>query len=457
MSFRIRYPGNETDMRYLLLTVCTLNVILLSAQSQPFTVSLFFDKGAFMLSNGNRMQLEEVHALVKDSSYNAVFIRGFADNDGSDEFNLELSRQRVDAVQSWYYGKKYKAESKCFGEKEAINKNRNEDEKSMNRRVDIVYWTNYQWGSDKKKPQVYTFAPNKIIEFTAAEGTRIKIPANALVYADGETPLGEVKLEITEFYSMADILRNKLTTTSNGQMLESAGMININVSRNEKPLRLKGGATMDVQFAERSANDGFGLFYGQNDPQTGGVNWIPAANPSVIDKEWRISGIKLFMSDTIETWKSKFDYNTYGQRIKVTEHWEETKGIYYDTVILDKTINANKIILQATQLGWINCDQYIDPEKTVDIIVQVDPMIESNVVMIFNDKKSMLAPVKWNGGQLYFKDIPAGENVTITGVGSGEGKLFFASQQLNSVSTTIQLGFEEASIAAIQKSLAEFR
>ena len=80
----------------------------------------------------------------------------------------------------------------------------------------------------------------------------------------------------------------------------------------------------------------------------------------------------MFLTDTVEKWRSKFDYNNFGQRIKVTDHWEETKGKWMDTLMIDKTINTNKIILQATKLGWINCDQFYfkDNNPTVDLIVQ---------------------------------------------------------------------------------------
>jgi hypothetical protein len=64
-------------------------------------------------------------------------------------------------------------------------------------------------------------------------------------------------------------------------------------------------------------NDGFGLFYGNENARTQVVNWTPAAkSPPKLIKTWNISGAKLFVTDTIEKWRSKFDYNNLGQRIK---------------------------------------------------------------------------------------------------------------------------------------------
>ena len=58
---------------------------------------------------------------------------------------------------------------------------------------------------------------------TTQKGALIRIPKGALK-ADNKT----VKLEVKEAYSMADIIKGGLTTTSNGKPLRSGGMIYIN-------------------------------------------------------------------------------------------------------------------------------------------------------------------------------------------------------------------------------------
>ena len=200
----------------------------------------------------------------------------------------------------------------------------------------------------------------------------------------------------------------------------------------------------DVQFAERAENDGFGLFYGNENARTQVVNWTPAANPTEIDKTWNISGAKLFVTDTIEKWRSKFDYNNLGQRIKVTERWEETKGTSFDTLILDKTINANKIILQATRLGWINCDQfYDDKQPTIELYVDAVREYKTDIVLIFTDRKGMILPATAGDGRLVFSNVPKGEKAIITGVGSAEGKLFFAKQDVITGENAIKLDMKE--------------
>lgn len=447
--------GKLTPMRILIATLFVFSILELSAQSQPITFSVYFEKGKADLNPADALTIDDFLALAKDSSYNAVFLKGYADPDGSDASNMSLSEARVGNVSAKFYGNRYAVETKYYGETNAINKNKTEAEKAMNRRVDIILWTDYKLAQRNKKPQVFVVKPNRDIEFTAAEGTRIKIPANSLVYENGSVPNGDVTIAITEYYSMLDIINQKLTTTSNGQVLESAGMINIEASRNDNALRLKGGTLMEVQFAEREENDGFGLFYGNENARTQVVNWTPAANPSEIDKVWNISGAKLFVSDTIEKWRSKFDFNKLGQRIKVTERWVENEGTSYDTLIMDKTINANKIILQATRLGWINCDQFYEDNKpTVELYVDAVKDYKTEIVLIFTDRKGMILPSDNGDGKLVFHNVPQGEKAIITGVGSAEGKLYFAKVDLITAATAVKLDMQETAIKDISGQLA---
>jgi hypothetical protein len=442
-------------MRILLFLSIAITTLELSAQSQPIIFSVYFEKGKAEINPADLVTIDDFLALGKDSSYNSVFLKGYADPDGANASNMELSEQRVLSVSNKFYGKNYQIESKYYGETIAVNKNKTEAEKALNRRVDIILWTDYNLMPRNKKPQVFTFSPNRDIVLTGAEGTKIKIPAGSLVYQNGGAVNGDVTIELTEFYSMFDIIQQQLTTTSNGKVLESAGMINIEANRNGNELRLKGGAKMEIAFAERKENDGFGLFYGNEDPRTQVLNWTPAASPMPGDKEWTLSGAKLFISDTIETWRSKFEYNNMGQRIRVTEKWEAGKGISYDTLLMDKTINANKIILQATRLGWINCDQfYEDNQPIVELFVTTNTEMQTDIVLIFADRKGMILPNKNAQGQLVFSNVPQGERIIVTGVGSDEGKLYFAKQELTSNTTNLFLEMKETPIKDINVQLS---
>ena len=99
-------------MRTLLFNSLLLISVTLSAQSQPMSISLFFVNSDYNLSPAQQLQLEEFKELTVDSGYNAIFLKGYADIDGSDKSNLELSQYRVTAVQQYLSNSKYLIESK---------------------------------------------------------------------------------------------------------------------------------------------------------------------------------------------------------------------------------------------------------------------------------------------------------------------------------------------------------
>ncbi|MBK8345458.1 MAG: OmpA family protein [Bacteroidetes bacterium] len=82
-------------MRILIATLFVFSILELSAQSQPITFSVYFEKGKADLNPADALTIDDFLALAKDSSYNAVFVKGYADPDGSDASNMSLSEARV--------------------------------------------------------------------------------------------------------------------------------------------------------------------------------------------------------------------------------------------------------------------------------------------------------------------------------------------------------------------------
>ena len=168
-------------------------------------------------------------------------------------------------------------------------------------------------------------------------------------------------------------------------------MININATRNNNPLRLKGGEKNGSGFC-RSAKKmaGFGLYHGKKirDP-TRSIGCLPpirGPRQKLVDERRKI----LYRWYDWEM-AQQIDFNKLGQRIKATERWEVDKGTHYDTLIMDKTINTNKIILKANSApdgsllirSWTPLHRWWIFRKTTGDIA-------ANVVMIFNKRKAMI-------------------------------------------------------------------
>src|ERR1700743_3594372 len=72
--------------------------------------------------------------------------------------------------------------------------------------------------------KIYTIDPGKDTVLRTEHGALISIPAGALDAGGGTMT---AQLEIKEAYTIAEMIRDGLTTTSGGNLLSSGGMISI--------------------------------------------------------------------------------------------------------------------------------------------------------------------------------------------------------------------------------------
>jgi hypothetical protein len=124
----------------------------------------------------------------------------------------------------------------------------------------------------KTAPQTFSIDPSVEQKITGKQGTILVFPANSLVDKNGNTPKGKIQISLTECYEMADMIMNRLSTTSNGKMLETAGMVNVIASSNGEELQLKKESPYTVEFPKKTKKDDFHLFYGERTAD-GNINW----------------------------------------------------------------------------------------------------------------------------------------------------------------------------------------
>jgi hypothetical protein len=131
----------------------------------------------------------------------------------------------------------------------------------------------------KTAPQTFSIDPTVEQKITGKQGTILVFPANSLVDKNGNTPKGKIQISLTECYDMADMIMNRLSTTSNGKMLETAGMVNVVATSNGEELQLKKESPYTVEFPKKTKKDDFHLFYGERTAD-GNINWELAQDPS---------------------------------------------------------------------------------------------------------------------------------------------------------------------------------
>lgn len=107
--------------------------------------NIFFDSGKHDLLSESFAELDKLNDLLKSNKNIKIEIAGHTDAVGSDVDNMELSKNRANAVSKYLVTKGVSADrivSKGYGETKFISNNTTEEGKKLNRRVEFVILEN---------------------------------------------------------------------------------------------------------------------------------------------------------------------------------------------------------------------------------------------------------------------------------------------------------------------------
>lgn len=102
---------------------------------------VLFDTGRAELKPGAQRTLDQVATFLQQHPERRVQVEGFTDSQGADDFNMELSQKRADAVAMAIIQRGIDAErvrAMGYGEQFPVASNSNAGSRQMNRRVEIV-------------------------------------------------------------------------------------------------------------------------------------------------------------------------------------------------------------------------------------------------------------------------------------------------------------------------------
>lgn len=125
--------------------------------------------------------------------------------------------------------------------------------------------------SVKKEPQTITVDMEKGATIALKEGTQLTIAPKSLAYKKtNRIARGKIKLDVTEYYKLSDILLANLSTKCDDNLLETGGMLFIKASKNGKALKLADSKTMIISFPDKD-KQGMQLFSGEE--HNNEINW----------------------------------------------------------------------------------------------------------------------------------------------------------------------------------------
>lgn len=232
-----------------ILLVSVLTVLETVNAGPVKNMTVYFEKGQWVLTAAEKTKL----AALKQADM--VMLQGHTDEDGSNDFNVALSKKRVEEVKSAIRNldSDIKIEAGFYGENKPLNQNKNEAEKTQNRRVEISYISDPLLRI-KTPVQFYEIDATRANTISCREGTQIEIPANAFASK-------KVLLKVSEYYNAASIFSANLSTSCNGAPIESAGMVYVTAEykgENTEPTK-----ALKFKFPHASNNKDFKVFTGE--------------------------------------------------------------------------------------------------------------------------------------------------------------------------------------------------
>jgi outer membrane protein OmpA-like peptidoglycan-associated protein len=102
---------------------------------------VLFDSGKAQLKRGAERAIDQITSFLKENPGRRVQVEGFTDSHGADDFNLELSQSRADAVAMAIIQRGVDAErvrALGYGEGYPVASNSSAGSRQLNRRVEII-------------------------------------------------------------------------------------------------------------------------------------------------------------------------------------------------------------------------------------------------------------------------------------------------------------------------------
>ncbi len=286
-------------------------------------------------------------------------------------------------------------------------------------------------------------------------GTRIFIPANSLIFENGEQPTSKITLRLKEVYSISDMILNGLSTTTNGQLLETSGMINLNASINGETLSLKPDKPIKIQFKNITSAPFMRTYLGEYDST--GINWALDENnfydtirfnepiTYILTLDYgadsvfsAIANYAIVANDTIQLNQVQFEVDT--TIIDSISYYDEP---FYE--------------IHATDLGWINCDFFINSNDNINVIANKLEETKTLNYLVFQDYYSIMSSWVFEGNNSVFRNIPRGSKVIAIGIAKKDSDYYLAMHEviLETENQQIKLDYKKASIENISTKLEE--
>lgn len=271
-----------------------------NGQGLVFKQSVYFKPGQFKISANNANKLTALIDSFRNYQSYSIELQGNTDNVGNYQANKFLSEKRANAVKAFLVSNGIEGKNitiKALGSDNPIASNKTFAGRQKNRRVEILLWEvniiktetakvipNISLLFKQLETPLQSFCINRYRDtvIRCKQGTVIYIKANSLLpgtNCDGSC----ITFNVKEDFLPSDMLFDNLSTTSNGEILESDGMLFTEaVDCNGNKLVLQKGKDLVIVMPTDSINPSAKIFDG-NRTHDSIMNWTINNNSILSD------------------------------------------------------------------------------------------------------------------------------------------------------------------------------
>lgn len=227
------------------------------------------------------------------------------------------------------------------------------------------------FSADDIETQVFSIPPNRDTILTGNAGTILTIQKNTFVDQDGNQVSGEIKVEFKECLDKLEMVLGNMTTTTNGQFLESGGMVYIHATSNSKALAIAKDKSIGVEMPSDSILADMQLYEGVETDK--GIDWqkpVPLVE-NVVDEPANVIDDSLVKAEDI---------------IKRSNVAYRVKGYHYGPSPQGGENVPPELAQKISNLIWAENGLIISQDSTINIdgfeveLVKTDNILESQWV-----------------------------------------------------------------------------
>ena len=342
-------------------------------------------------STTNNINPNTINTSIKNETYDTGIVQTYADT-----ALLVINNTILPKENSTTDNKKQEI---IFNEKIKLV-DKNEDKKSIETFFEGL----------KNSTQVFSINTNRDTFIVCKNKTKLLIRSNCFTTLNKATVNGIIQLEIKEAYTYTDIIANGLHTTSNSNLLETAGMVFINASQDKNALDIDINKPIELGIPFNYVKPEMQLFYlnknANNDVINNNTTWI--ANGQIQQKNKPINKKPVNEEDGIDN---------------ISE---------VRTTSFDKNFLAEEKLYRFAirNFGWINCDRFSNYKNKTDISIELqNDSSNTRGLLIFPKIKSVINLININNIFVQYS-LPEGEEAYFVAFKTTNGKVFTNIQKI---------------------------